>query len=190
MQPVVETLEGLERRIEIAVALADVELAVKSELKKAARTAKSPGFRPGKVPMSILERSHAPGIRYDVINQKVGQALDESLQQSGLKVAGSPSLEPKQEGVPEGKLAFYATFEVYPEITLPDLSAMSVNRANCPVTEAEVEKTLKVLREQRALSSLVRAACCLSLKPPLVALKRVMRKHSLSPFLPITVERK
>ena len=74
MQPVVETLEGLERRIEIAVALADVELAVKSELKKAARTAKSPGFRPGKVPMSILERSHAPGIRYDVINQSKGRS--------------------------------------------------------------------------------------------------------------------
>lgn len=150
MQPVVETLEGLERRIEISVALADVELAVKSELKKAARTAKSPGFRPGKVPMSILERSHAPGIRYDVINQKVGQALDESLQQSGLKVAGSPSLEPKQEGVSEDTLAFFATFEVYPEITVPDLSAMAVKRASCTVTEAEVEKTLTVLREQRA----------------------------------------
>lgn len=150
MQPVVETLEGLERRIEISVALADVELAVKSELKKAARTAKSPGFRPGKVPMSILERSHAPGIRYDVINQKVGQALDESLQQSGLKVAGSPALEPKQEGVSEDTLAFFATFEVYPEITVPDLSAMAVKRASCTVTEAEVEKTLTVLREQRA----------------------------------------
>jgi len=150
MQPVVETLEGLERRIVISVALADVELAVKSELKKAARTAKSPGFRPGKVPMSILERSHAPGIRYDVINQKVGQALDESLQQSGLKVAGSPSLEPKQEGVPDDTLAFFATFEVYPEITVPDLSVMTVNRASCAVTEAEVEKTLTVLREQRA----------------------------------------
>lgn len=150
MQPVVETLEGLERRIEISVALADVELAVKNELKKVARTAKSPGFRPGKVPMSILERSHAPGIRYDVINQKVGQALEESLQQSGLKVAGSPSLEPKQEGVSDDTLAFFATFEVYPEIPSPDLSAMSVNRASCAVTDAEVEKTLNVLREQRA----------------------------------------
>jgi len=150
MQPVVETLEGLERRIEISVALADVEQAVKSELKKAARTAKSPGFRPGKVPMSILERSHAPGIRYDVINQKVGQALDESLQKTGLKVAGSPSLEPKQEGVPDDTLAFLATFEVYPEITVPDLSGMEVKRALCAVTEAEVEKTLNVLREQRA----------------------------------------
>lgn len=150
MQPVVETLEGLERRIEVSVALAEVEQEVKKELIKTAKTAKSAGFRPGKVPMSMLERSHGPGIRYDVINQKVGQALQESLEQTGLKVAGSPSLEPKQEDVPEGALAFFATFEVYPEITLPDVSALEVKRSVCAVSDAEVEKTLNILREQRA----------------------------------------
>ncbi len=150
MQPVVETLEGLERRIEVSVALADIEQEVKKELKKVAKTAKSPGFRPGKVPMSILERSHGPGIRYDVINQKVGQALEESLEKTGLKVAGSPSLEPKQEGVPEDTLAFQATFEVYPEITLPDAGTLSVKKAVCEVTDAEIDKTLNILREQRA----------------------------------------
>lgn len=150
MQPVVETLEGLERRIEVSVALADVEQEVKKELKNAAKTAKSAGFRPGKVPMSILERSHGPGIRYDVINQKVGQALEESLEQTGLKVAGSPSLEPKQEGVPDETLAFFATFEVYPEIAMPDLGAMEVKRSVCTVSDVEVQKTLDILREQRA----------------------------------------
>ncbi|MFO7746443.1 MAG: trigger factor [Orrella sp.] len=150
MQPVVETLEGLERRIEVSVALAEVEQEVKKELIKTAKTAKSAGFRPGKVPMSMLERSHGPGIRYDVINQKVGQALEESLEQTGLKVAGSPSLEPKQEGVSEGTLAFFATFEVYPEIALPDVSALEVKRSVCAVSDAEVEKTLNILREQRA----------------------------------------
>jgi len=150
MQPVVETLEGLERRIEVSVALAEVEQEVKKELIKTAKTAKSAGFRPGKVPMSMLERSHGPGIRYDVINQKVGQALEESLEQTGLKVAGSPSLEPKQEGVPEGTLAFFATFEIYPEIELPDVSALEVKRSVCAVSDAEVEKTLNILREQRA----------------------------------------
>jgi len=150
MQPVVETLEGLERRIEVSVALADIEQEVKKELKKVAKTAKSAGFRPGKVPMSIVERSHGPSIRYDVINQKVGQALEESLEKTGLKVAGSPSLEPKQEGVPEDTLAFEATFEVYPEITLPDASTLSVKKAVCEVTDAEIDKTLNILREQRA----------------------------------------
>lgn len=150
MQPVVETLAGLERRIELSVALADVEKKVQAELKRVARTAKAPGFRPGKVPMSMLEKSHAPGIRYDVINQSVGQALDEQLAQTGLRVAGSPRLEAKTEGVPEDILAFFATFEVYPEVSVPDLSTLAVKRAACPVTDAEVQRTVDVLREQRA----------------------------------------
>jgi len=61
MQPEVQTLDGLQRRVEVSVAMADVEKQVKEELKKVARTAKAPGFRPGKVPMSMLERSHGPG---------------------------------------------------------------------------------------------------------------------------------
>jgi trigger factor len=150
MQPVVETLAGLERRIELSVALADIEKKVQAELKRIARTAKAPGFRPGKVPMAMLEKSHAPSIRYDVINQTVGQLLDEQLSLTGLRVAGSPSLEGKTEGVPEDTLAFLATFEVYPEVSLPDLATLSVKRAVCPVTDAEVQRTLDVLREQRA----------------------------------------
>lgn len=150
MQPVVETLDGLERRIEVSVAMADVEKRVKEELNKVARTAKAPGFRPGKVPMSMLERSHGPGIRYDVINREVGRVLDESLAATGLRVAGAPSLEPKTEGADEGTLTFMATFEVYPDIELPELASVEVTKAVCAVSDAEVDRTVNILREQRA----------------------------------------
>ena len=150
MQPVVETLSGLERRIEISVLLADVEKAVQAELKRVSRTAKAPGFRPGKVPMAMLERTHAAGIRYDAINNKVGQAFEQAIEASGLRIAGSPKLEPKTEGTPEGTLAFYAVFEVYPEITLPDLSTLKIKRAVTHVGDAEVQSTVDILRKQRA----------------------------------------
>lgn len=150
MQPVVETLSGLERRIEISVLLADVEKAVQAELKRVSRTAKAPGFRPGKVPMAMLERTHAAGIRYDTINSKVGQAFEQAIEASGLRIAGAPKLEPKTEGTPEGTLAFYAVFEVYPEVTLPDLSTLKIKRAVTPVGDAEVQSTLDILRKQRA----------------------------------------
>jgi trigger factor len=150
MQPVVQTLDGLERRVEVSVALADVEKQVKEELKKVARTAKAPGFRPGKVPMSMLERSHGPGVRYDVINREVGKALDKTLAATGLRVAGAPSLEAKVEGTPEDTLAFNATFEIYPEIAAPDLAAIEVSKSVCTVSDAEIERTVNVLREQRA----------------------------------------
>jgi trigger factor len=150
MQPVVETLSGLERRIEISVLLADVEKAVQAELKRVSRTAKAPGFRPGKVPMAMLERTHSAGIRYDMINNKVGQAFEQAIEASGLRIAGSPKLEPKTEGTPEGTLAFYAVFEVYPEITLPDLKTLKIKRAVTTVGDAEVQSTVDVLRKQRA----------------------------------------
>lgn len=150
MQPVVETLAGLERRIEISVLLADVEKAVQSELKRVSRTAKAPGFRPGKVPMAMLERTHAAGIRYDTINNKVGQAFEQAVEASGLRIAGSPKLEPKTEGTPEGSMAFYAVFEVYPEVTLPDLTTLKIKRAVTTVGDAEVQSTVDILRKQRA----------------------------------------
>ncbi len=150
MQPVVETLSGLERRIELSVSLADVETAVQAELKRAARTAKAPGFRPGKVPMAMLERTHAPGIRYDAINDKVGQAFEKAIEAAGLRIAGAPKLEPKTEGTPEGTLAFFATFEVYPAVTVPDLSGLKIKRAVTTVGEAEVQRTVDILRKQRA----------------------------------------
>lgn len=150
MQPVVQTLSGLERRIDLAVSVADVEKEVQAQLKRVARTAKVQGFRPGKAPMAMLERSHGPGIRYDVINSQIGRAFEQAVDEAKLRVAGAPNLEPKTEGVGDDTLAFTATFEVYPEVTVPDLSTLSVTRSATDVSEAEVDKTLDVLRKQRA----------------------------------------
>ncbi|HZH55872.1 MAG TPA: trigger factor family protein, partial [Burkholderiaceae bacterium] len=126
MQPVVEKLSGLERRVDVVVSLADIEKEVQAQLKRVARSAKVQGFRPGKAPLSIIERSHGPGIRYDVINEEVGRSLDRVLSDTKLRVAGTPTLESKTDGVEEGTLAFSATFEVYPEVELPDLSVLDV----------------------------------------------------------------
>ena len=151
MQPVVEKLSGLERRVDLVVSLADVEKEVQAQLKRVARSAKVQGFRPGKAPLSIIERSHGPGIRYDVINEEVGRSLDKVLGETQLRVAGTPSLEPKTEGVEEGQLAFSATFEVYPEVEVPDLSVLEITRSACEVTDADVQRTIDILRRQRAL---------------------------------------
>ncbi|TEA78040.1 trigger factor [Allopusillimonas ginsengisoli] len=150
MQPEVEILSGLERRVDLAISIADIEKQVQAQLKRVARTAKVQGFRPGKAPLSMIERSHGPGIRYDVINAEVGRTLDKVIEQAKLRVAGTPNLEPKSEGVDEGTMAFSATFEVYPEVQVPDLSALEVKRAKADVTDADVQRTLDILRKQRA----------------------------------------
>ena len=100
----------------------------------------------------MLERSHGPGIRYDVINSQVGRALNKPWTARSC-VAGAPNLEPKTEGVSDDTLAFTATFEVYPEVAVPDLSGLAVTRYETAVTDAEVQQTLDVLRKQRAVRS-------------------------------------
>lgn len=108
MQPTVETLEGLERKVNLVISIDDVEKEVKTQLARVARTAKVQGFRPGKAPVSVIERSHGPGVRYDVINQKVGQLFDEAIREAKLRVAGAPSIEPAEENSAEGQLSFAA----------------------------------------------------------------------------------
>src|SRR5690554_5780459 len=150
MQPVVEKLSGLERRVDLVVSLDDVEKEVQAQLKRVARSAKVQGFRPGKAPLSIVERSHGPGIRYDVINSEVGKALEKVIEEANLRVAGTPNLEPKTEGVEDGTLAFSATFEIYPDVAVPDLAALKVTQSQAEVGDAELERTLDILRKQRA----------------------------------------
>lgn len=150
MQPVVEIVSGLERRVDLVVSAADVEKEVQAQLKRVARTAKVQGFRPGKAPLSIIERSHGAGVRYDVINAEIGRTLDKVIQDAELRVAGTPKLEPKTDDTKEGELVFTATFEVYPDVEVPDLSSLEVKRANINVGDAEVQRTIDILRKQRA----------------------------------------
>ncbi|ETF02096.1 trigger factor [Advenella kashmirensis W13003] len=152
MQPTVETLEGLERKVNLVISIEDVEKDVKTQLQRVARTAKVQGFRPGKAPVSVIERSHGPGIRYDVINQKVGQLFDEAVREAKLRVAGAPSIEPNEDST-DGQLSFAAKFEVYPEVSVPDLSALEVTRFAADVGEQEVSNTIDILRKQRATFS-------------------------------------
>lgn len=148
--PEVEILSGLERRVDVAISVADIEKQVQAQLKRVARSAKIQGFRPGKAPLSLIERSHGPGIRYDVINSEVGRNLDKVIEEAKLRIAGTPNLEPKTEGVEDGTMAFSATFEVYPDVKVPDLAALQVKRAHAEVTDADVQRTLEILRKQRA----------------------------------------
>lgn len=150
MATAVETLEKLERRLTITVPLADVKAEVEKRLKIRARTARAPGFRPGKVPMKLVAQQYGYQVETEVLNDKVGRAFTDATSENNLRVAGYPKIEPKTgEGVAEGIVAFDATFEVYPEVKVGDLSAAEVEKAKCDVTDAEIDKTIDILRKQR-----------------------------------------
>lgn len=144
----VETLDKLERRITLTLAADEINREVESRLKKLARTVKADGFRPGKVPMSVVAQRYGYSVQYEVMNDKVGQAFASAANEARLRVAGTPRIAPRSEA-PEGQLAFDATFEVYPEVRIGDLGASEVERVSTEVTEAAIDRTVEILRKQR-----------------------------------------
>ena len=148
MATAVETLGKLERRLTISFPVADVRTEVEKRLKKQAKTAKAPGFRPGKVPLKMVAAQYGYQIETDVLNDKVGRAFNEAANENELRVAGFPKIEPKEDA-PEGMLAFDATFEVYPEVVIADLANVDVETVTTEVTDAEIDKTIDILRKQR-----------------------------------------
>lgn len=148
MATAVETLDKLERRITITLPLADVQAEVEKRLKIRARTAKAPGFRPGKVPMKMVAQQYGYQVETEVLNDKVGRAFNDAAVENNLKVAGYPKIEPKADAT-EGVVAFDATFEVYPEVKIGNLAGAEVEKVTSAVTDAEIDKTIDILRKQR-----------------------------------------
>ena len=144
----VETLDKLERRITLTLAAATINSEVESRLKKLSRTVKADGFRPGKVPMSVVAQRYGYSVHYEVMNDKVGQVFSEAVNEAKLRVAGAPKITEK-EGAAEGEVAFDATFEVYPEVKLGELAEAEVERVSTEVSDAAIDKTLDILRKQR-----------------------------------------
>jgi trigger factor len=144
----VETLEKLQRRITLTVPMASISGEVESRLRKLARTVKADGFRPGKVPMSVVAQRYGYSVQYEVMNDKVGEAFNSAANEAKLRVAGMPKITQKDDAT-EGQMAFDATFEVYPEVKIGDLSAVTVERVATEVTEAAIDKTVDILRKQR-----------------------------------------
>ncbi len=145
-----ETMQSnsLERSLQLAVPLSKVDTEVKARLKKLSGTAKMQGFRPGKVPMKMLIQQYGRQVEQDALNDLAQDSFGDAVREQRLRVAGMPRFEPKTDAS-EGVFEFTATFEVYPEITLGDVSAAVIQRPVTEVTDADVDRTIDTLRRQR-----------------------------------------
>jgi trigger factor len=154
----VETLSGLERRLNFSVNSEDIAKQTKARLSQLSKTVKLAGFRPGKVPLSMVERNYGFQVQSEVLGDAVNKAFSEAVNGHALRIAGEPRVD-RAEGEPAaGTLGFVATFEVYPQIALKDLSTLEAERFTATVGDADVEKTVNILRKQRATwSELARA---------------------------------
>ncbi|MCG3188524.1 MAG: Trigger factor [Burkholderiaceae bacterium] len=144
----IETLEKLERRITLTVPAQEISAEVQARLKKLSRTVRADGFRPGKVPLSVVAQRYGASVQYEVMNDKLGAAFEQAANEAKVRVAGMPRITPKDDA-PEGSVSFDATFEVYPEVTLGDLAAAEIERVRCEVDDAAIDRTIDILRRQR-----------------------------------------
>ena len=132
----------------MAVPAEQIDREVEQRLRKLSRTVRMDGFRPGKVPLKIVAQHYGPQVRSEVIGDAVQKAFSQVVQEQKLKVAGYPRIE-RKDGGDAKQLTFSATFEIYPEVKLGDLAAATIQRPVHAVDDADVDRTLAILRKQR-----------------------------------------
>ena len=150
MQQAVQNTSPLERNITVSIPVERIEAEIATRLKKLARTVKMQGFRPGHVPIKMVERHYGFQVRQEVVTDEVQQRFADAVKDQNYRVAGYPRFQPVPTGDGAPNVEYTATFEVYPEVTIGDLTKFEVTRPTTQVGEKDVEKTLETLRKQRA----------------------------------------
>jgi len=150
MQTTVESTGPLERRLDVAVPVAQIEGEVEKRLARLAKTVKVPGFRPGKVPIKMIAQQYGPQVRTDVISEAVQKSFNDVVREQNLRIAGQPRIESKPGEASSEALEFSAVFEVYPDVKVPDIHSIRIERPQVVVTPEDLDRTLLVLRKQRA----------------------------------------
>ena len=157
MQVSIESTSTLERRLTIGVPAERVESEVNSRLQEAARNVSLKGFRPGKVPMKVIQQRYGAGVRQEVLGEVMSRSFYEAVQQEKLKPAGRPAIEPKTME-PGKDLEYVAVFEVFPEVEVRDYSAIEVVKPSAEVTDQDLEKMIENLRKQAGTWEVVERA--------------------------------
>ena len=149
MSVTLETLENLERKVTLSLPWSSINAECDKRLKQTARKARIDGFRPGKAPLSMIQSMYGGGIQNDVMNELAQKVFFDTAVTEGWKIAGMPRLEGVEGQDDKENFLFSGVFEVFPEVKVGDLSGQEVEKVTASVGDAEVEKTIDILRQQR-----------------------------------------
>ena len=148
MQVSIETLEGLERRMTVQIPSERVSEAVEKKLKDLSKTVRIDGFRPGKVPLKVVQQKYGGHVRQEVIGDVIESSYQEALIQEKVRPAGMPSIDSVSTEEKED-ISYTATFEVYPEVETIKLDSIEVEKAKVEISDKDFDAMLQKLREQR-----------------------------------------
>ena len=146
----VETVSALERRLNASIPQQAINSQVSARLKNIGRNARIAGFRPGKVPAKIVEQYYGAQARQEILGDALQRSFNEVAQNNNLRVAGFPKFEIKTQDLDADEIEYCATFEVYPEVVVGDLSGQAIERLVYELTQKDVDNTIETLRRQRA----------------------------------------
>lgn len=149
MQVSVENAGGLERRVTVQIPEAEIQGKVDSRLQEISKQAKIKGFRPGRVPMSVIRQRYGKQVRMEVANEAIQNSLQQAIRDEKLRPASTPQVREVPAGLNKGDLSFTAVLEVFPEFGVLDVSAMEIEKPDAEVTAADVDEMLNTLRDQR-----------------------------------------
>ena len=150
MATAVEALSNLERRITVKVPVKPLQQEMSSRFQRLTRTAKVPGFRPGKAPLKMIEQQYGPQVKEEVFAEAIETSFGQAIQENKLRVVGMPNIQHKPLNQVKEDFEYTATFEVFPEVTLGDFKAISIDKPDAQITDKDVDKTIDVLLKQRA----------------------------------------
>ena len=149
MQVSVENTGGLERRLTVQVPGKEIQDKVESKLKELSKQVRIKGFRPGRVPMSVVRQRYGRQVQLDIVNETMQRSLQQAIRDEDLRPASMPRVDVEPARLEGGDLEFSALIEVYPEIEPIDVSGLAIERPEAEVTEADVDEMLETLRQQR-----------------------------------------
>ncbi len=150
MQVSVEELEGLERRMTVQVPAQDIEREVSSRLHSLSRKAKLHGFRPGKIPLKVVQRMYGRQVRQEVVGEVLKSSFKDALSQQQLHLAAEPNIEPKETEAGDD-LEYSVTFEVFPQFEVAGIEGLKVELPVAAVGESDIDGMVENLRKQRTI---------------------------------------
>lgn len=158
MSVTVETTSNLGRRITVVLPLQPIMDEVNQRIGQLARTTKLAGFRPGKVPLKIVQQQYGARVRDEVLSSTVERTFTAAIEENKFRVAGFPEIQhkPLEEAVDE--FEYTANFEVFPEVTIGALDQIELERPVLELADADIQKTIDVLLRQRATFEPVKRA--------------------------------
>ncbi|MHB1804544.1 MAG: trigger factor [Acidithiobacillus ferrooxidans] len=137
----------LERHIHVTIPASEVESGVSQRLRNKARSARLPGFRPGKAPMTLIERHYGSDALMETFDHLINERYSQAVRDESLRPVGRPEVQVEKGGRGED-LVFTAVVEVYPEFD-PQVPDATVIRKTAEVTDADVDATMDIMRQQR-----------------------------------------